>query len=262
MIPGPRAELSLIRPDWPAPPNVTALVTTRVGGVSGPPFETFNLAHHTGDDWFAVEENRRVLTRLAGMSRPIQWVRQVHGVTVADATRCDPDRVPEADAVHIRGAGAAAVLTADCLPVLLADREGREAAVVHAGWRGLAQGIVEQALQRMDSPADQVLAWLGPAIGPCHFEVGDDVRAAFPAACTDSPLAAFRPGRLPGKWMADLYSLARSCLNQSGVTEVYGGGLCTVCDEARFFSFRRDGVTGRMAALICLNDRAWNHSYA
>ncbi|MGM0633486.1 MAG: peptidoglycan editing factor PgeF [Pseudomonadota bacterium] len=262
MIPVPRAEISLIRPDWPAPPNVTALVTTRVGGVSGPPFETFNLAHHTGDDWSVVEENRRVLMRLAGISGPIRWVRQVHGVEVVDATRGDPGRVPEADAVHIRGAGAAAVLTADCLPVLLVDREGREAAVVHAGWRGLARGIVEQALQRMDSPADQVLAWLGPAIGPCHFEVGDDVKTAFPAAYTDSVPEAFRPGRLPGKWMADLYLLARACLNHSGVTDVYGGGLCTVCDETRFFSFRRDGVTGRMAALICLNNRIWNHPYA
>jgi YfiH family protein len=161
---------------------------------------------------------------------------------------------PEADAVHIRSRGAAAVMTADCLPVLLVDAIGREALVIHAGWRGLASGIIESCIAGTGRRPDKFMAWLGPAIGPCHFEVGDEVREAFMKADVGDSTRAFRAAGQPGQWMADLYELARNRLRAAGVHDVYGGGFCTFCDESRFYSFRRDGATGRMAALICLND--------
>lgn len=245
---------SVIRPDWPAPENVTALVSTRSGGVSRAPYDGFNLAHHVGDRREAVAANRKTLQKMIG-DVPVAWVRQVHGTRVVKArdvvvAGC----APEADAVHIRGSGAGAVMTADCLPVLVVDRAGREALVIHAGWRGLAVGIIESAIAGMDSRPGELMAWLGPAIGPCHFEVGDEVRAAFMAAGAGDCASAFRSAGEPGQWMADLYGLARIRLRGAGVDAVYGGGFCTFCDESRFYSFRRDGTTGRMAALICLNN--------
>ncbi|MEX1198065.1 MAG: peptidoglycan editing factor PgeF [Pseudohongiellaceae bacterium] len=243
---------SVVRPDWPAPAHVTALVTTRHGGQSRPPYAGFNLAHHVGDDAGAVESNRQVLQSMIG-GVPISWVRQVHGTRMVEADDVMVTAPPEADAVRIRSGGAAAVMTADCLPVFLADKTGQEAVVVHAGWRGLVAGIIESSIARLDCRPIELMAWLGPAIGPCHFEVGDEVRTAFMEADAGDCGRAFTPTGQPGQWMADLYELARIRLHRAGVDDVYGGGLCTFCDGSRFYSFRRDGTTGRMAALICLN---------
>lgn len=243
----------VIRADWPAPTNVIALVTTRCGGVSRPPYAGFNLAHHVGDRQESVATNRASLQKRAG-DVPIAWVRQVHGSRTVDAGNVvGAADVPEADAIRLRGGEAGAVMTADCLPVLVVDRAGHEALVIHAGWRGLVAGVIESAIAAMNSSPSDLMAWLGPAIGPCHFEVGDEVRTAFLKAGDGHCAGAFRPAGESGQWMADLYELARIRLREAGVESLYGGGFCTFCDESRFYSFRRDGTTGRMAALICLN---------
>ncbi|WP_409273982.1 peptidoglycan editing factor PgeF [Pseudomonas sp. KCJK9111] len=240
---------SLLTPDWPAPASVRACVTTRQGGVSLPPFDTFNLGDHVGDDPAAVAQNR---LRLSG-EFDIQpaWLKQVHGLAVADA---DPSRVVEADASWTDRAGiACTVMTADCLPVLFCDQAGTQVAAAHAGWRGLAGGVLEATLDRLDVPPAQVLVWLGPAIGPQAFEVGLEVRDAFTAVHPEAA-QAFVDGERPGKLMADIYALARIRLAARGVTAVYGGGLCTVSDE-RFFSYRRTPQGGRFASLVWLAPR-------
>jgi polyphenol oxidase len=247
---------------WAAPSRVRALVTTRNGGCSAPPFgdaegraNGLNLGAHVGDDPEHVRRNRESLQR----SLPGQpcWLEQVHGVAVHEADRVPPpERPPVADAAVTTVPGQVlAVLTADCLPVLLADCHGRAVGIAHAGWRGLAAGVLEAtvAAMRTRTDADSVLvAWLGPAIGPSAFEVGDEVRAAF---CGGDPGAAeaFRPGPDPGKWFCDLYRLARRRLASVGVERVGGGGHCTVGDPQRFYSHRRDRRTGRMASLIWLD---------
>lgn len=240
---------SLLTPDWPAPASVRACVTTRQGGVSLPPFDTFNLGDHVGDDPAAVAQNR---LRLSG-EFDIQpaWLKQVHGLAVADA---DPSRVVEADASWTDRPGiACTVMTADCLPVLFCDLAGTQVAAAHAGWRGLAGGVLEATLDRLDVPPAQVLVWLGPAIGPQAFEVGLEVRDAFTAVHPEAA-RAFVDGERPGKLMADIYALARIRLAARGVTAVYGGGLCTVSDE-RFFSYRRTPQGGRFASLVWLAPR-------
>lgn len=244
-----------ITPDWPAPPRVRALMTTRHGGVSLPPYDSLNLASHVGDDPRAVAENRRILRRHLP-AEPL-WLTQVHGAGVAEAGR-DAAGV-EADAALARTPGrVCAVLTADCLPVLLCDARASVVAAAHAGWRGLASGVIEATVRAMRIGPARILAWLGPAIGPDAFEVGEEVRQAFIA---QDPLAAtaFRPA-LPGtldgaprKWLADLYALARLRLKAMGVEQVYGGYGCTYREAERFYSYRRDGRTGRMAALIWLD---------
>lgn len=251
-----------LRPDWPAPANVRACMTTRAGGVSRPPWDSLNPAGHVGDDPAAVAANRTVLRR--HLPAEPMWLNQVHGCGVLE---CPPHSLlpasggdrGEADAGIARRPGqVCAVLTADCLPVLFCDRAGTVVAAAHAGWRGLAAGVLETTVARMAVPPGEVLVWLGAAIGPDAFEVGDEVREAF---VSRHPLAAvaFRPA-LPGtldeaprKWLADLYTLARIRLAVAGVGEVYGGGLCTYTDRARFYSYRRDGVTGRMASLVWLD---------
>lgn len=240
---------SLLTPDWPAPASVRACVTTRQGGVSLPPFDTFNLGDHVGDDPAAVAQNR---LRLSGEFH-IQpaWLKQVHGLAVADA---DPSRVVEADASWTNRPGiACTVMTADCLPVLFCDQAGTQVAAAHAGWRGLAGGVLEATLDRLNVPPAQVLVWLGPAIGPQAFEVGLEVRDAFTAVHPEAA-RAFVDGERPGKLMADIYALARIRLAARGVTAVYGGGLCTVSDE-RFFSYRRTPQGGRFASLVWLAPR-------
>lgn len=240
---------SLLTPDWPAPASVRACVTTRQGGVSLPPFDTFNLGDHVGDDPAAVAQNR---LRLSG-EFDIQpaWLKQVHGLAVADA---DPSRVVEADASWTNRPGiACTVMTADCLPVLFCDQAGTQVAAAHAGWRGLAGGVLEATLDRLNVPPAQVLVWLGPAIGPQAFEVGLEVRDAFTAVHPEAA-RAFVDGERPGKLMADIYALARIRLAARGVTAVYGGGLCTVSDE-RFFSYRRIPQGGRFASLVWLAPR-------
>lgn len=236
-----------ILPDWPAPASVRALQTTRLGGVSPAPWASLNLGDHVGDDPQRVAANRaRVQQALPGSPC---WLQQVHGVTVVDAALAQPGS--EADAAVARVAGAVcAVMTADCLPVLFCNRAGTVVAAAHAGWRGLLAGVLEASIEAMAVPGEEILVWLGPAIGPQAFEVGDEVRAAFVAHDPSADLA-FRAG-LPGKWLADLELLARQRLQAAGVTAIYGGGLCTVNDPERFFSYRRDGQTGRMASLIWL----------
>jgi YfiH family protein len=237
-----------IEPDWPAPPNVMALQTTRNGGVSVAPYNSFNLGDHVGDAPMAVAQNRQLLSSLLP-SEPV-WLKQVHGTGVIDtaAAGCG---VVEADVCIARNKGAVCVvMTADCLPLLLCDDTGGVVAAVHAGWRGLCEGVIEQAVQAMNVPPQRLMAWLGPAIGPQAFEVGAEVRAAF---IEQQPQAAAAFVSEPsGKYLADLYQLARQRLNALGVSRIHGGGLCTYTDSERFFSYRRDGATGRMGTFIWL----------
>jgi hypothetical protein len=243
----------LITPDWPAPACVRALVTTRGGGVSEGRYASLNLALHTGDAAERVIENRRRLGALTHAS-PVCWLDQVHGTAVVDAGASFATP-PRADAAFCRRPGSAcAILTADCLPVLLCNGAGTIVAAAHCGWRGLAQGVLTALLTRMAAPADELMAWLGPAIGPARYEIGDDVRGELLARIAAPVVAAaLRPGYTRGKWWADLYRLARAELSGLGVERVYGGSYCTF-DDARFYSYRRDGVTGRMVALIWLSD--------
>lgn len=238
-----------ITPDWPAPTRVRALVTTRSGGVSLPPYDSLNLGDHVGDEPAAVAANRVVIAAHIG-AQPL-WLNQVHGTAVANVANA-PDC--NADASISRKAGAAcAIMTADCLPVLLCDRAGSVVAAAHAGWRGLHDGVIEAAVAAMQVPHSEVLAWLGPAIGPQAFEVGEEVRTAFVTHATEAA-QAFVPGAQPGKWLTDIYLLARQRLTAIGITAVYGGSFCTVTDAERFFSYRRSKITGRMASLIWLQD--------
>ena len=237
----------MIIPDWDAPAAVRALVTTRAGGVSAPPYDGFNLAAHVGDQAANVAENRRRLRELLP-AEPL-WLTQVHGTEVLRAEAPEPGS--SADACVARRPGlVCAVLSADCLPVLFCDDAGRVVAAAHAGWRGLAAGVLERTVAAMEVAPEHVMAWFGPAIGQAAFEVGPEVRAAF---CAHDPHAAAAFAARPkGKWLCDLNALARQRLAQAGVTRVCGGGLCTYADPGRFYSYRRDGVTGRMAALIWL----------
>jgi YfiH family protein len=248
-------DLELIVPGWPAPANVRGCTTTRRGGVSRGPFASLNLAAHVGDDAAAVAANRGRLRKALGLIAEPVWLSQVHGCeTVSldgDAFGARGCETPVADAAVTRAPGqVCAVLTADCLPVLLCDRAGTCCAAVHAGWRGLQRGVIEAALARLGVPGADVLAWLGPAIGPERFEVGPEVRAAF-VGQDPGASGAFRAGA-GDRWLADLYALARRRLAAAGVRSISGGGLCTVSDAGRFYSYRRDGRTGRMATLIWL----------
>lgn len=237
----------MIIPDWPAPANVRALITTRSGGVSAAPYTSLNLGDHVGDNPQHVMQNRAVLK--AQLPAEPRWLKQVHGIAVADACMAGA----EADAsVAFQASEVCAVLTADCLPVLLCDQSGTVVGAAHAGWRGLLNGVIESTATAMKVPSSSLLAYLGPAIGPQAFEVGAEVRVAFIAENTEAA-TAFTPVDQQGetqKWMADIYALARLRLEKLGVAGVYGGGLCTYTDAEQFFSYRRDGVTGRMASLI------------
>jgi polyphenol oxidase len=236
-----------IVPDWPAPANIKALITTRAGGISMGPFASFNLGLRTGDDPQAVAANRDRLNSL--LPQQPRWLRQVHGASVVEADAL-ADR-PEADAgIARRPDTVCAVLVADCIPVLVADRAGTTVAIAHAGWRGLAGGVVENTVRRMAVDPGNLIAYLGPGIGPGAFEVGADVRDAFLARDADA-VAAFTP-HAACKWLADLFLLARQRLRRAGVGEVHGGALCTYSDARRFFSYRRERTTGRMAAMIWL----------
>ena len=237
-----------IVPDWPAPANVRALITTRSGGVSTGRFASMNLGQRIDDDMQSVRTNRSSLRDLLP-SEP-KWLLQVHGARVVDSDMLQ--QPVEADAAVARNPGSVCtVMVADCLPVLLSDRAGSVVAAAHAGWRGLAAGVLENTVRAMGTPPNELIAYFGPAIGPSAFEVGADVRDAFLAVSADSASAFV--ARQPGKWLADLFALTRQRLRASGVTQIYGGGLCTYSDPRRFFSHRRDKVTGRMAALIWLS---------
>lgn len=235
-------------PDWPAPVNVKTLQTTRKGGASKPPYDHFNLGTHVGDNSLTVARNRMQLAPLLP-SEPV-WLNQVHGITVADAGNASC--LPEADASISTHRGAVcAVMTADCLPILLCDEKGTVVGAAHAGWRGLCDGVIEATVAAMKVPPSTLMANLGPAIGPSVFEVGAEVRAAFIAKQPQAELA-FTPGEA-GKWLADIFMLARLRLQAQGINKIYGGGVCTYSDAENYFSYRRDGVTGRMASLIWLS---------
>lgn len=240
----------MILPDWPAPPGVHSLMTTRVGGVSDAPWGSLNLGDHVSDDPGHVAANRARLRQQ--LPAEPGWLKQVHSARVVELGR---DANPEADASFTRqSAQVCVVLTADCLPVLFCDRAGSVVAAAHAGWRGLADGVLEATVAAMQVPPGEVLAWMGAAIGPQAFEVGDDVRQVFVAQHPEAAEAFLpHPAAVTGKWMADIYQLARIRLGHIGVHAIYGGGRCTFQESEHFFSYRRDGVTGRMASLIWLS---------
>jgi polyphenol oxidase len=248
-----------LQPQWPAPAAIRAVCTQRAGGISAAPFASLNLGAHVGDDPQAVDENRRRLRDSLALPAEPLWLSQLHGVRVFDADRADIEtssKPPSADAAITRIAGRVlAILVADCMPVLLCRRDGGAVAAAHAGWRGLSGGVLEATVEALATPAEQLLAWLGPGIGPEHFEVGAEVRDAF---CQPDPEAthAFRVNER-GRWQCDLHALARRRLQRLGVRDIHGPARCTYTEQRSFFSYRRDGVTGRFAALIWLaSDRA------
>jgi YfiH family protein len=242
--------IKFIHPKWPAPSNVKALQTTRGGGVSTGAFASLNMGAHVGDDPIAVAKNRQLLSSYLP-SEPV-WVNQVHGVNVIDAA--NSSCLQNADASFATKSNVVCVtMTADCLPILLCDTKGTVVAAVHAGWRGLCDGVIEAAIAKMQVPAKEILVWLGPAIGPKAFEVGADVKVQFAEKDRQAELA-FKPHG--DKWMCNLYVIAKQRLNHMGVTQIYGASVneefCTYTDVDRFYSFRRDNITGRMASMIWL----------
>ncbi len=257
--------LPVITPDWPAPAGVRAAFTLRQGGVSSAPFDTLNVGVHTGDAIEAVRENRARVRRALQVPAEPSWLVQVHGAEVvrldgdvpgqrgdASAQHAEPRR---ADAAITRTPGrVCAIQVADCMPVLFAARDGTAVGAAHAGWRGLAAGVLQATVRALAVAPSELLAWMGPAIGPEHFEVGDEVRAALHAldggTGVDGERDAAFVRNARGRWQCDLYAVARRQLDALGVREVYGGGWCTYADPVRFFSYRRDGRCGRMAALI------------
>jgi hypothetical protein len=249
-------KLSFINPNWPAPANVRTLQTTRLGGVSSAPYDSLNFGLHVNDNPIHVAQNRQALSQYLP-SEPV-WLNQVHGIHAVDAALASC--IPEADASFTRQKNVVCVtMTADCLPVLLCDSAGTCVAAVHAGWRSLCDGVIEATLNQIPAKPQDIMAWLGPAIGPNAFEVGAEVRAQFIAQDAQAE-TAFRPHcdhEKNQKYLGDLYQIAKQRLNNLGVTRIYGGGQdkhwCTYTDKDQFFSFRRDGATGRMATLIWLD---------
>jgi YfiH family protein len=245
------APLAWLTPQWPVAPNVRAAFTHRAGGVSAAPFDTLNLGTQVGDLPAHLSENRRRVQAALDLPAEPLWLSQVHGTAVFEPhSRTDAAAAP-ADALIVRSPGiVAAIQVADCLPVLLASADGRNIAAAHAGWRGLSAGILETTVARLGVAPQALSAWLGPAIGPAHFEVGDEVRAAFMRHDAAAERAFTANAR--ARWQCDLAELARQRLRTLGVREVHGGGWCTFADRERFFSYRRDGQCGRMAALVWL----------
>ena len=247
------SEGPLLYADWPAPAGVHAFTTLRHGiGASQPPFDTFNLGNRhaaDGDDPATVERNRQLLIEHARLPSAPHWLKQVHGVDVVCCETGSNGGEAIADASVTSTPGVVlAILTADCLPVVFAADDGREVAAAHAGWRGLAAGVLEATVAEMRTPPERVIAWLGPAAGPQTYEIGEEVFRAF-VDREPASLAAFTATR-PGHWRVDLYALARMRLSQAGVTRVHGGDRCTISEPQRFFSHRRDARTGRMATLV------------
>ncbi len=242
--------MKTIVPNWPAPKNVKAFASTRVGGFSTGSYQGLNLGAHVGDDRSVVEKNRNWLAQQANMPSDPIWLNQTHSTVVAEVSELTA-QVLDADGVFTSATNlVCSAMTADCLPVMLTNTQGTQVAAVHAGWRGLANGIVENALELFSG---EVMAWLGPAIGPQAFEVGEDVLQAF---MDFDPRAeqAFVPRDIKGKWLADMSILATQRLNKVGVTQVFDSGLCTYQNQQDFYSYRRDGVTGRQATFIWLED--------
>lgn len=273
------SESAIIEPEWPAPQGVRAAFTLRTGGVSVSPHDSLNVGAHVGDVAAAVEENRRRVRERLGLPAEPVWLQQVHGAEVANldvvalARRGGAESAPlspgaeaalpldaegalplasgfvRADAAVTRAPGRVCVIqVADCMPVLFAARDGSAVGAAHAGWRGLAGGVLEETVRHLGVPAPQLVAWLGPTIGQSHFEVGDEVRAAFMSHDPDA--ASSFEANARGRWQCDLYALARRRLLALGIRDIFGGGWCTYADAERFFSYRRDGQCGRMAALV------------
>lgn len=248
-------EPSFVRPRWPAPPNIRALCTTRFGGVSHPPWASLNLGDHVGDDSAHVQGNRKKLASACNLSpEAFGWLNQVHGTNAVALPASPEGLIPEADASYTETAGVVcAILSADCLPVILCDYDGTTVAAAHAGWRSLAGGVLENLVVQLGLPGHRLMAWLGPAIGPDVFEVGPEVKAAFVAHSPQAAEAFSMAGARSGHYLADIYLLARQRLEAMGVEQIFGGGFCTVTDSQRFYSYRRDGQTGRMATIIWKN---------
>ncbi len=271
-----------IEPDWPAPSRVHSVLTLRAGGVSVASYESLNVGAHVGDVGDAVRENRRRVGERLGLPAEPVWLQQVHGVEVADLDVVQPrtsaggavaavgtapaavaapaelmaatlaSEPPRADAAVTRTSGRVCVVqVADCMPVLFSARDGSAVGAAHAGWRGLAGGVLEATVRKLGDPPAKLIAWLGPTIGQVNFEVGDEVRAAFMAS--DPGAASAFEANARGRWQCDLYALARRRLSALGIRDIFGGGWCTYADAARFFSFRRDGQCGRMATLIWID---------
>jgi polyphenol oxidase len=249
-------KLNLIIPNWPAPANVKALQSTRTGGISAAPYNSLNFGSHVNDNPIHVAHNRQLLNQFLP-SEPV-WLNQTHSINVVDAANVTC--LPDADASYTNRKNVVCVtMTADCLPILLCDTAGTLVASIHAGWRGLCDGVIEETVAKLPVKSSDLMAWLGPAIGPNAFEVGAEVRTQFMAKDAKAELA-FKPHgdkQAQDKWLADIYKIATQRLNNLGITQIYGGqennqNFCTFTDKERFFSFRRDGVTGRMATLIWL----------
>ena len=243
--------IPLIIPDWPAPPGVKALSSTRNGGVSLRPWDTLNLGDHVGDDPAAVAQNRAAVAALTGLDgRQVHWLEQVHGERVLTLPLIEGRRCADA-ATTSRPGEICAILTADCLPVLFCNQKGTQVAVAHAGWRGLLAGVLENTVARFEEP-ESVMAWLGPAIGPESFEVGPEVREGFVQCNAESETCFVHSPHSRHRYLADIYGLARQRLRASGVVQINGGERCTVQESGTFFSFRRDGQTGRQASFVWL----------
>ena len=241
--------MPFINPDWPVNDRVGALCTTRLGGVSLGVYDSFNVAQHVGDCAQRVDRNRSILIEKAALPSAPIWLNQVHGTELIDGSLAAHNLDADGSYSCERGV-ICAVMTADCLPVLIADKKGEYVAAVHAGWRGLRDGIIEKAVQQSNLPPERLQVWLGPAIGATAFEVGDEVYEGFVKRYPEAS-KAFK-ANLPGKWLADIYQLARTALKHVGVNHCYGGEFCTFSDVDRFYSYRREGITGRMVSLIWL----------
>jgi len=242
----------MIYPDWPAPENIKAFSTTRQGGFSLSPYNSLNLGDHVGDDINTVNKNRAALLIQENLPESPRWLKQTHSTTVSLASNWQQG--DEADAmVSAYNNQICTIMTADCLPLLLCNQQGNKVAAIHAGWRGLSAGIIEKTLSHFSSPCQEIMVWLGPAIGPSQFEVGTDVFTQFTAQSTSAHLAFQQIDS--EHYLADIYLLAKQRLNALGITNIYGGEHCTVSDSTRFFSYRRDGMTGRMASMIWIDPK-------
>lgn len=245
--------LQVITPDWPAPDNIVALTTTRICGVSLAPFDGFNVAAHVNDNAASVEANRQALLNYCEGLQKVQWLNQIHSANVVTA---GAESCPDADAsITTEPALACAVMTADCLPLIVCDKHGHQVAAAHAGWRGLASGVIDNTVAQFSASESELMVWLGPAISQANFEVGEEILqqflAAFETKDQDKVHQAFQPNiHREGHYFADLYQLARIRFNALGITNIYGGNFCSFDDSQRFYSYRRDGQTGRMVTLI------------